>query len=104
MDKIYLENTTSSLPSTPLTAPTHSVLSHQSFPPRLGPQIQIRRFPNATHAVTRARLRIVIRGTVPGRAVVPNSHVVPVPLEADLSVVVLSHELSIVIPRSVCIY
>ena len=67
--------------------------SSQRLPARFRVGIKIRRFSQTTHTVSSPCFRVVVRRAVPGRPVIPDSHVIAVPSEPDLGVVVLRDEL-----------
>lgn len=69
------------------------LLPRQSLSSRLGLEVQIRGLTQTADTVPGTGFSIVVRRAVPGGPIIPDGHVVLVPLEADLGVVVLCDQL-----------
>jgi hypothetical protein len=65
----------------------------QSLSPRLRLRVEIRCLSQTAHSVTSSGVDIVVRGAMPSRTVIPDCHIIPVPLETNLGVVILSDQL-----------
>lgn len=65
----------------------------QCLLPRLRVRVEIRSFSQTTNTVSSPGFCIVICCAMPGRPVIPDGHVVAVPFEPDLGVVILRDEL-----------